>query len=73
MDTHERTETGYVWRRFQQIAEVAIVRREDLRGVWQVGDNLYSTIGEAREAAGRALTDAQGLHDGTEDDTPEAG
>lgn len=61
MDTRietTRIDGGYVVTKLAVVAEVAITRRDDLRGVWQCDGTFYATRELAQEAAERALEGA---------------
>lgn len=50
-----RTDNGMHFARTVISAEVALIRRDDLRGVWEVEGEMFATRDAAYEAAEAAL------------------
>ena len=66
-----KTDDGYHFTRFAMTGEVDVLRRDDLRGCWEVNGTVYGSREEAYDAAERALDRATEEAPEPDDSTPD--
>lgn len=71
MTDRVKTDDGYHFTRFTQVGDVEVLRRDDLRGCWEVMGKVYGSREEAYDAAERVLDALQENPPEPDDSSPD--
>ena len=66
-----KTDDGYHFIRLVQVGDVEVLRRDDLRGCWEVNGTVYGSREEAYDAAERVLDSLTEEAPEPDDSTPD--